>query len=96
MTFVLAAGGHNAGIVSEPGRPRRHFRAAMRAKGAPYLSPDAWLPGAAETAGSWWPAWADWLAARSSPGLVPPPPMGSPERGLPPLGEAPGTYVFER
>src|SRR6516225_5114625 len=30
VTFVLAAGGHNAGIVSEPGHPRRGYQLARR------------------------------------------------------------------
>ena len=43
-TFVLTTGGHNAGIVSEPGHPGRHFRIGHRSTGDRYLSPDAWLP----------------------------------------------------
>jgi hypothetical protein len=30
LTFVLTSGGHNAGIISEPGHPRRHFRIRVR------------------------------------------------------------------
>ena len=34
ITFVLTSGGHNAGIVSEPGHPHRHYRiGAVRAQG---------------------------------------------------------------
>jgi polyhydroxyalkanoate synthase subunit PhaC len=34
VTFVLTSGGHNAGIVSEPGHKGRHYRIANRAAGA--------------------------------------------------------------
>jgi hypothetical protein len=30
VTFVLTFGDHNAGVVSEPGDPRRHFRTHRR------------------------------------------------------------------
>jgi polyhydroxyalkanoate synthase len=45
--------------------------------------------------GSWWPAWAEWLAAHSGE-PVDPPGMGAPDAGLPPLCPAPGTYVTMR
>jgi polyhydroxyalkanoate synthase len=93
--FVLTNGGHNAGVVSEPGHPRRHYRIASRAAGAPYVSPDAWLPRAELNEGSWWPAWWNWLAAASS-ARVPPPALGAPAAGYPPLEAAPGTYVLQR
>jgi polyhydroxyalkanoate synthase len=95
MTFVLTSGGHNAGIVSEPGHPGRRFRIGRRAPGDRYLAPDAWLPRAAAKEGSWWPTWSAWLAATSSQERVSPPTMGRPEAGLPPLGDAPGTYVLQ-
>ena len=95
MTFVLTSGGHNAGIVSEPGHPHRSYRVATRPPGEPYVDADEWQARTPEKQGSWWPEWQAWLAARSTPGAEPPP-MGAPERGLPPLGDAPGTYVLQR
>ena len=96
LTFVLTSGGHNAGIVSEPGRPRRHFSIAVKRHGDLCLSPDEWLAAAPRREGSWWPAWAEWLAARSSSPMVPPPELGNPGAGFAPLGDAPGTYVLQR
>jgi polyhydroxyalkanoate synthase len=95
VTFVLTTGGHNAGIVSEPGHRGRRFRIATTPRDAPYRDPDAWAAAAEAREGSWWPAWTDWLAERSGP-LGPPPPMGAPEEGLPPLDPAPGLYVLQR
>ena len=79
ITFVLTSGGHNAGIVSEPGHPRRHFRIATFPHGMDYIGPDAYLATAPVAEGSWWPAWEAWLAAASS-GMVPAPGMGAPDR----------------
>ena len=42
LTFVLTSGGHNAGIVSEPGHPHRHFRIRVREAGGRTLGPDEW------------------------------------------------------
>ncbi|MEO3471433.1 alpha/beta fold hydrolase [Roseomonas sp. CAU 1739] len=93
VTFVLASGGHNAGIVSEPGHAGRHFQIMTRAHAERYLDPTSWAAIAPRQDGSWWPAWAAWLASIDSAGMVPPPPMGAPDRGLPPLDAAPGSYV---
>jgi polyhydroxyalkanoate synthase len=93
VTFVLATGGHNAGIVSEPGQAGRSCRVLTRAAHDRYVDPDAWLARAAHRDGSWWPEWAAWLAARSG-APEPPPGLGSPDR--PPLDDAPGRYVMAR
>lgn len=96
MTFVLTSGGHNTGIVSEPGRPKRRFRTAVRRTGDCYLGPDQWVESATEKQGSWWVEWSDWLAAHSPRERVPPPELGAPAKGYPPLDAAPGAYVFQR
>ncbi len=93
LTFLLTSGGHNAGIVSPPGRPHRHHRMTTHTEGEPYRDPDSWLRATPEQPGSWWPRWQRWLAERSG-GQVAPPPVGVP--GEPPLADAPGTYVHER
>ena len=95
ITFVLTSGGHNAGIVSEPGRPRRSFRIATRPAGGNYVPPDPWIEATAPQAGSWWPAWAAWLRERSA-APVAPPSIGAPRKGCKPLDDAPGRYVLER
>ncbi len=92
LTFVLTSGGHNAGVVSEPGHPHRHYRIHRRRPGAPYLGPDDWIVQAEQRDGSWWPAWQAWLTAHSGE-KVAPPPLGN-ER-FPPLDAAPGRYVHE-
>ncbi|WP_445657553.1 PHA/PHB synthase family protein [Achromobacter sp. NCFB-sbj8-Ac1-l] len=94
LTFVLTRGGHNAGIVSEPGHPRRHFRSLTRPAGQPALAPDAWLAAATTHAGSWWPHWRAWLDARSGK-TAKPPALGAARQGYPVLDDAPGTYVME-
>ena len=94
ITFVLCSGGHNAGIVSEPGKPRQSFRISSRKAGEKHVDPDYWLEKTPEQTGSWWTPWERWLAEHSSSPVIPPS-MGAPEKGLPPLDEAPGTYVFQ-
>ena len=92
LTFVLTSGGHNAGVVSEPGHPRRSFQIATRAAGDRYIDPQLWRAETPMNEGSWWPAWQQWLAQRSA-GRVAPPAMGGTQA---PLGDAPGTYVAMR
>lgn len=93
ITFTLTSGGHNAGIVSEPGHPHRHYRIATKTDHEPYIDGDAWVARTPVKEGSWWPAYAEWLKARSSaPGA--PPAMGSAQ--FPAICDAPGTYVLER
>jgi polyhydroxyalkanoate synthase len=92
VTFVLTSGGHNAGIVSEPGHPNRHFRIAERPAGGFYAGPDEWLETAERREGSWWPAWFAWLD-RQGRERTTPPPTGSDR--YPALDDAPGRYVHE-
>ena len=95
LTFLLASGGHNAGIISEPGHSHRSFRCHTRPGGAPYRDPDRWVAETAAQEGSWWPTWEKWLTKRSS-GRGSPPPMGSPDHRYRPLARAPGGYVLQR
>jgi polyhydroxyalkanoate synthase len=88
VTYLLTTGGHNAGIVSEAGHPGRSFQLAVRRPDDPYLDAETYAATAPRTDGSWWPAWADWLAQRS----------GAPVASTPigrPLCAAPGTYVLQ-
>jgi polyhydroxyalkanoate synthase len=96
VTFVLTNGGHNAGVVSEPGHRGRHYHIATRRPDDRYVDADTWLQRATPTDGSWWLAWADWLAARSAAERVSPPSTGAREQGYVPLYPAPGRYVYQR
>jgi polyhydroxyalkanoate synthase len=96
LTFVLTSGGHNGGVLSEPGHGHRHYRIGYRTPEKLYLDPDSWAEKHAALEGSWWPEWAAWLAARSGDDRVPPPSIGAPGAGLSPLGPAPGTYIHQK
>lgn len=95
-TFVLTNGGHNAGIVSEPGRPRRSYQIDTWDESRAYQSPQDWAAQAPKHEGSWWPAWGEWLAQQCTGKPAAPPPMGAPEHGYSPLCAAPGTYIHQR
>ncbi len=95
VTFVLTSGGHNAGIVSEPGHPRRTFQITTRLESDRYIDPDTWRVSTQEHEGSWWPAWQEWLQQHSS-GDIAAPALGAPERGCPPLEDTPGRYVYQK
>jgi polyhydroxyalkanoate synthase subunit PhaC len=92
LTFVLTSGGHNAGIVSEPGHPGRRYQIRTRQPGERYVDPDTWQAETPVRQGSWWPEWQSWLA-RHSTEKVAPPTMSAPEKGYRVLRDAPGLYV---
>ncbi|EHJ91551.1 PHA/PHB synthase family protein [Vreelandella boliviensis] len=92
VTFVLTSGGHNAGIVSEPGHQHRHFRIANTPADAYYRSPADWCAETTSQEGSWWPGFTNWLAQHSSDPTTPPH-MGTRSGQYAVLCDAPGTYV---
>jgi polyhydroxyalkanoate synthase subunit PhaC len=94
VTFVLTNGGHNAGIISEPGHRRRQYRIATKGANERYQDPESWMTMQAPQEGSWWPALAGWLGRHSGPPEAPPA-MGAAEQGVVPLYDAPGVYVRE-
>ena len=95
LTFLLTSGGHNAGIVSGPVHPKRHFRIRTRRLADPHLAPEDWLEAATKREGSWWPAFQGWLAEHSS-GKTKPPATGAPAKGYKVMEDAPGRYVRQR
>ncbi len=92
ITFVLTSGGHNAGIISEPGHPRRRYRVSTHGDRAAYRDPDTWCETTPLKQGSWWPEWQAWLKSKSAPDRAVPPALGG--NAFTPLCDAPGTYVM--
>ncbi|WP_323035786.1 PHA/PHB synthase family protein [Pararhodobacter sp.] len=95
VTFVLTSGGHNAGIVSEPGRARRSYQIKTTPDAHNYVPPEDWRAQTPVTDGSWWLAFAPWLRAQST-GTQAPPHMGGAKTRAVPMEDAPGSYVFQR
>ncbi len=91
VTFVLAAGGHNAGIVSEPGRPRRSYQINSIEDNAGWVDPDEWRATTPVVEGSWWVAMHEWLKERSGKPVTPP--AIDPAKVV---CDAPGEYVMVR
>ena len=90
-TFILAAGGHNAGIVSEPGHAKRSYQIASVEAGHGWTEPAAWQTTAPRHEGSWWEAMDRWLQARSGKRI---PAWTIPAEVS--LCDAPGQYVMVR
>jgi len=90
ITFVLTSGGHNAGVISEPGHNGRSYAINEHKKNMPWSGPNKWLKSATKHDGSWWLPWHDWLVSHSSPKRV------APRQLAPSLQSAPGTYVMQK
>jgi len=88
VTFLLTTGGHNAGVVSPPGKAGRSYQVSTHEHDGPYIDPDTWQGETRQREGSWWPAWEHWLARQAGAWIDPPPPPRS-------LRDAPGNYVLQ-
>lgn len=93
VTFVLTSGGHNAGIVSEPGHRGRHYQIRTVDHLDRHIDPDHWAAETPQQEGSWWEAWVDWLVTHSAV-PVPAPQIGNAAAGYAPIADAPGAYVL--
>ncbi|CDX56190.1 Poly(3-hydroxyalkanoate) polymerase family protein [Mesorhizobium plurifarium] len=94
IDFVLTTGGHNAGIVSEPGHLGRSYRRFNCHHGDLRPNADEWVKNATVTYGSWWPAWVEWLTIHS--GVEVAADRVTASASMPKVCAAPGTYVLER
>ena len=85
-TFILSQSGHIAGIINPPSKGKYgHYT-----NDGPMTTPEDFMAGATFHAGSWWPRWGEWLAARSGKKVAARVPGDSVH---PVLGTAPGSYV---
>ncbi|WP_138735030.1 PHA/PHB synthase family protein [Modestobacter excelsi] len=87
--FVLSTSGHIASLVNPPTNPKSTWRTASP------NTPDAdeWLASAHTEKGSWWTDYARWVGERAGDQVDAPTELGG---GQPTLGQAPGTYVFDK
>ncbi|WP_428486286.1 PHA/PHB synthase family protein [Rhodopila sp.] len=87
--FVLAASGHIAGVVNAPdgGKYGHWINKDLPAE------PEAWLAGATEMAGSWWPDWHRWILSFNKAQV---PARHPGDAKLQTLEDAPGSYVKVR
>lgn len=89
VEFVLSASGHIAGVVNPPAAEKYQYWTGPM---SPQGDFDQWRAAAVVEKGSWWPHWQRWLASQQSrqvPARIPG------DGALPPLCDAPGTYVLE-
>lgn len=86
VKFCLGASGHIAGVINPPAGGKYSYWTNSRKP----KSPQAWLDGATEHSGSWWPEWSKWIA-RHGGGKVPARIPG--DGALAAIEDAPGSYV---
>ncbi|MEM7620851.1 MAG: class I poly(R)-hydroxyalkanoic acid synthase [Pseudomonadota bacterium] len=87
--FVLAGSGHIAGVINPPSKKKYQYWTNRHTE----HTLDDWFEGATSYAGSWWPDWSKWLAAKSGNMI----PASDPENGkLEVIEDAPGSYVREK
>ncbi|MGB7655925.1 MAG: class I poly(R)-hydroxyalkanoic acid synthase [Novosphingobium sp.] len=91
-TFVLAGSGHIAGVVNPPSAKKYQYWTNPAETG----SFDAFVAGAQETPGSWWPNWIEWIRAQDSAEVPAKGKRAPGGKGDSVIEDAPGRYVKER
>src|SRR6201994_2125527 len=90
VKYVLSGSGHIAGVVNPPALGKYQYWTNDSIRNTTL---ENWLKGAQEHAGSWWPDWRGWLTSIDAE-EVPARPVGS--DALPPIEDAPRSYVRVR
>ncbi|MEO8319020.1 MAG: class I poly(R)-hydroxyalkanoic acid synthase [Bradyrhizobium sp.] len=90
VKYVLSGSGHIAGVVNPPASGKYQYWTNDNIKDIKLAD---WLKGATEHKGSWWPDWLQWLDGLDAE-RVPARAVGS--EAMPPLEDAPGSYVRVR
>jgi polyhydroxyalkanoate synthase len=85
--FVLGASGHIAGVINPPAKKKRSYWVNDK----PVADAEAWLSGATEHPGSWWPEWSRFLAKHAGEKVRAPRKFGNAK--YKPIEPAPGRYV---
>jgi len=89
VKFCLSGSGHIAGVVNPPEANKYGYWTNPKLP----KNPEAWFQGAKQTPGSWWPEWDKWVQ-KFGGGTAPARQPG--DGKLPPLEDAPGSYVKMR
>ena len=90
VKYVLSGSGHIAGVVNPPASGKYQFWTNDNIRD---VTLSDWLKGAQEHKGSWWPDWRQWLESIDAE-QVPARAVGT--EALPPIEDAPGSYVRVR
>jgi polyhydroxyalkanoate synthase len=90
VKYVLSGSGHIAGVVNPPSSGKYQFWTNDNIRDVTLAD---WIKGAQEHPGSWWPDWREWLASIDAE-QVPARAVGT--DALPPIEDAPGSYVRVR
>lgn len=91
-TFLLAGSGHIAGVVNPPSSNKYQYWV----NDARPDSLDAFVDGAQEHAGSWWPHWAEWIRKLDAAEVAARGKRRPGGRGDKVIEDAPGRYVAMR
>lgn len=86
--FVMGASGHIAGVINPPAKNKRSYWTNDKLP----ATHDAWLKGAKEHPGSWWPDWAAWLKGHAGKQIAAPKTYGKGVK-YKAIEPAPGRYV---
>jgi polyhydroxyalkanoate synthase len=90
VKYVLSGSGHIAGVVNPPASGKYQYWTNDNNRDVTLTD---WLKGAEEHQGSWWPDWREWFQT-IDPEEVPAREVGA--AALPPIEDAPGSYVRVR